>query len=33
VALGGNAAYPPTIQGTADEQLELMREVCGHFVV
>jgi carbamate kinase len=32
VALGGNAAYPPTIQGTADEQLELMREVCGHFV-
>ncbi len=32
VALGGNAAYPPTIRGTADEQLELMREVCGHFV-
>ena len=32
VALGGNAAYPPTISGTADEQLALMREVCGHFV-
>jgi carbamate kinase len=32
VALGGNAAYPPTITGTADEQLALMREVCGHFV-
>ncbi len=32
VALGGNAAYPPTIQGTADEQLALMRQVCGHLV-
>jgi carbamate kinase len=32
VALGGNAAYPPTITGTAQEQLELMREVCVHFV-
>lgn len=32
VALGGNAAYPPTIRGTAEEQLALMREVCGHFV-
>ncbi|MEN9587145.1 MAG: carbamate kinase, partial [Pseudomonadota bacterium] len=32
VALGGNAAYPPTIKGTADEQLELMRGVCEHFV-
>jgi carbamate kinase len=32
VALGGNAAYPPTIKGTAGEQLELMRQVCGHFV-
>ena len=32
VALGGNAAYPPTIQGTADEQLTLMRQVCGHLV-
>ena len=32
VALGGNAAYPSTIKGTAGEQLELMRQVCGHFV-
>jgi carbamate kinase len=32
VALGGNAAYPPTIKGTSDEQLELMRGVCEHFV-
>ncbi|MEN9539749.1 MAG: carbamate kinase [Pseudomonadota bacterium] len=32
VALGGNAAYPPTIKGTAEEQLALMRQVCGHFV-
>ncbi len=32
IALGGNAAYPPTIQGTADEQLALMRGVCEHFV-
>ena len=32
VALGGNAAYPPTIQGTADEQLALMRQVCAHLV-
>jgi carbamate kinase len=32
VALGGNAAYPPTISGTADEQLALMRQVCVHFV-
>ena len=32
VALGGNAAYPPTIKGTADEQLALMRGVCEHFV-
>lgn len=32
VALGGNAAYPPSIQGTADEQLELMEQVCGHLV-
>lgn len=32
VALGGNAAYPPTIRGTAEEQLALMREVCVHFV-
>ncbi len=32
VALGGNAAYPPTIAGTAEEQLQLMRGVCQHFV-
>ncbi len=32
VALGGNAAYPPTIAGTAEEQLALMRGVCEHFV-
>ena len=32
VALGGNAAYPPTIKGTADEQLLLMRQVCAHLV-
>ena len=31
-ALGGNAAYPPTIKGTAEEQLALMRQVCGHLV-
>jgi carbamate kinase len=32
VALGGNAAYPPTIKGTAEEQLVLMRQVCLHLV-
>jgi len=32
VALGGNAAYPPTIKGTAEEQLLLMRQVCAHMV-
>ena len=32
VALGGNAAYPPSIKGTADEQLQLMEQVCGHLV-
>ena len=32
VALGGNAAYPSTIKGTADEQLLLMRQVCAHLV-
>lgn len=32
VALGGNAAYPPTIKGTADEQLALMRQACAHLV-
>lgn len=32
VALGGNAAYPPTIRGTAEEQLALMRGLCTHLV-
>ena len=32
VALGGNAAYPPTIKGLAEEQLELMTEACRHLV-
>ncbi len=32
VALGGNAAFPPTIKGTAEEQLALMRQACTHFV-
>ena len=32
VALGGNAAYPPTIRGTAEEQMVLMRQVCAHLV-
>ena len=32
VALGGNAAYPPTIKGTAEEQLDLMAQLCEHFV-
>jgi carbamate kinase len=32
VALGGNAAYPPTIKGTAEEQLGLMAQLCEHFV-
>jgi len=32
VALGGNAAYPPGIKGTAQEQTALMRDVCRHLV-
>ena len=32
VALGGNAAYPPTIKGTAQEQLDVMAALCEHFV-
>jgi carbamate kinase len=32
VALGGNAAYPPTIKGTAEEQLAVMETLCEHFV-
>ncbi len=32
IALGGNAAYPPSIKGTAEEQLDLMAQLCEHFV-
>ena len=32
VALGGNAVYPPSIKGTAQEQLDLMAQLCEHFV-
>jgi carbamate kinase len=32
VAFGGNAAYPPTIKGTAEEQLEVMAGLCEHLV-
>ena len=32
VALGGNAVYPPSIKGTAEEQLDLMAQLCDHFV-
>lgn len=32
IALGGNAAYPPTIKGTAQEQLDVMAALCEHFV-
>ncbi len=32
VALGGNASYPPTIRGTAGEQLEIMAGLCEHLV-
>lgn len=32
LALGGNAAYPPNIKGTAEEQLDLMAQLCEHFV-
>ena len=32
IALGGNAAYPPTIRGTAEEQLDVMASLCEHFV-
>lgn len=30
VALGGNAAYPPHIRGTAQEQLDVMAALCDH---
>ena len=32
VAFGGNAVYPPTIRGTAEEQLEIMDAACEHLV-
>ncbi|MSQ20692.1 MAG: carbamate kinase [Betaproteobacteria bacterium] len=32
VALGGNASYPPTIRGTANEQLAIMAGLCEHLV-
>ena len=32
VAFGGNAVYPPTIKGTAQEQLDIMEEACEHLV-
>lgn len=32
IAVGGNAAYPPTIKGLAEEQLALMDTMCEHFV-
>ena len=32
VAFGGNAVYPPTIKGTAEEQLEIMDAACEHLV-
>lgn len=32
VAFGGNAVYPPTIKGTAQEQLDIMAEACEHLV-
>jgi carbamate kinase len=32
VAFGGNAVYPPTIKGTAEEQLDIMAEACEHLV-
>ncbi len=31
VAIGGNASYPPTIRGLAEEQLALMAEASEHF--
>jgi carbamate kinase len=32
VAFGGNASYPPTIKGLAQEQLDLMAETCRHLL-
>ena len=30
VAFGGNASYPPSIRGSAEEQLQLMHQACRH---
>lgn len=30
IAFGGNASYPPTIRGLAEEQLALMEQACQH---
>jgi carbamate kinase len=32
VVFGGNAVYPPTIKGTAQEQLDIMADACEHLV-
>lgn len=32
IALGGNASYPPTIRGLAEEQIALMAAACRHLV-
>ncbi len=32
VAFGGNASYPPTIKGLAQEQLDLMAAACQHLL-
>jgi carbamate kinase len=32
VAFGGNAIYPPSIKGTAEEQLDIMAQACQHLV-
>lgn len=32
VAFGGNAVYPPTIKGAAEEQLAIMAKACEHLV-
>ncbi len=32
VAFGGNAVYPPSIKGTAEEQLDIMAAACEHLV-
>lgn len=32
IAFGGNAAYPPHIRGTAQEQIDIMSGLCEHLV-